>query len=288
MFEKIDTKEKAYMFGFFMGDGHITKDKNRLELVVALSDSVVPKFFCEQFELSKYFERLKFDKKSRTFPKAGFVLNSKTECKNLIQLFGGRLCAERRVPILKSNLEPYFILGFFDAEGCITWGHRKDRDRLWQKVSFTSDLKILVGVQNILSKANISTIVRPKSKEKCFNIEFSNEMDVYRFYNYLPQDHFRLQRKQNNFKSWLDSTIKKYIINDGDVVNFIDVRSKKKYGLTYDIPYHYSKKFIVDKNGDINANSLVLMKKGISNFPLRLELVEISGSISKDVILREA
>ncbi|HNJ58657.1 MAG TPA: hypothetical protein PLH33_06425, partial [Chitinophagaceae bacterium] len=40
----------------------------------------------------------------------------------------------------------------------------------------------LEGVQKILSKSNISTIIRPKSNEDCYLIEFSNELDIYNFY----------------------------------------------------------------------------------------------------------
>lgn len=286
MFEKIDTKEKAYMLGFLIGDGHIAKENQVIELYVKLEDKEIAKFFSEKTG-GKYIEKHQFDKKKRIFPKAGCLIYSKKEKENLIRLFGGRICKERRVPIISENLEPYFIAGLFDAEGCITWGKRKDRDRLWQKVSFTTDLKILEGVQKILSKNNISTIIRPKANEDCYVMEFSNELDIYNFYKILPLDCFFLRRKRIKFKSWLNEIISKYEIKEGDIVNFIDDRTAKKYSLSKPL-YHYSKKYIVDKSGNIKCNSLLLSKKGISNFPLRLELVEISRSISKDVILREA
>lgn len=285
MFEKIDSKEKAYMIGFLIGDDHIAKNNQVIETYVKLSDKEVANFFSKQTG-GKYIENHKFDKKKRIFPKAGCLIFSKKEKENLIKLFGGRLCIERRVPIINKELELYFVLGLFDAEGCITWGKRKDRDRLWQKVSFTTDFKILEGLQKILIKNGISTTIRPKSKEKCFLLEFSNELDVYNFYKLLPSDCFFLKRKRDNFENWLNETISKYEINQGDLVNFIDTRTSKKYNLPKPL-FNYNKKFIVDNEGDIKVNSLLLSKKGISNFPLRLELVEISGSISKDVILRE-
>ena len=121
MFEKIDTKEKAYMLGFLIGDGHIAKDKQVVELYVKLEDKEVTQFFSKQTG-GIYIEKHKFDKKKRIFPKSGCLIYSKKEKENLIRLFGGRLCKERRVPIMSRSLEPYFIAGLFDAEGCITWG----------------------------------------------------------------------------------------------------------------------------------------------------------------------
>ena len=35
----------------------------------------------------------------------------------------------RNLPITSKKLEPYLLQGFFDAEGCITWGYRADRNR---------------------------------------------------------------------------------------------------------------------------------------------------------------
>jgi len=216
MFEKIDTKEKAYMLGFFIGDSHIAKENQVIETYVKLEDKEIAKFISEQTN-GKYIENHKFDKKKRIFPKAGCLIYSKKEKENLIQLFGGRICKERRVPIISKELELYFVLGLFDAEGCITWGKRKDRDRLWQKVSFTTDYKILEGLQKILIKNGISTVIRPKSNEDCFLMEFANEEDIYKFYKLLPSDCFFLKRKRENFKNWLKETILKYEIQEGDI-----------------------------------------------------------------------
>lgn len=285
MFEKIDSKEKAYIVGFIIGDGHITKNNHVIEVVVKLDDKEITEFISEKTG-GKYTESTKFDRKKRIFPKSCCKIYSKKERENLIALYGGRTCKERRVPILSRDLDKYFVLGLFDAEGCITWGKRKDRDRLWQKISFTTDLYILEGLQKILVKEDISTVIRPKANEDCYVMEFSNELDMYKFYKYLPYDLFFLQRKKVNFESWLKETILKYEIKEGDIVNFVDKRTAEKYNIQ-GLLYLPTKKFIVDKRGTINTNSLLLSKKGISNFPLRLELVEISGSIKKDVILRE-
>ena len=96
-------------------------------------------------------------------------------------------------------MERYLLLGFFDADGCITWGRRKDRNRIWQKVSFTSQLHLLEGVQKMLySNIGISSTIRPKSDEECYIIEISNKEDVLKFINYIYPENDKfiiLQRK---------------------------------------------------------------------------------------------
>ena len=89
------------------------------------------------------------------------------------------------------------MLGFFDGDGCITWGRRKDRNIIWHKVSFTSSYSILYGVQQFLFKLGITTQLKPKQNEDCFVLEFSNKTDVLKFLDYIyPNNEFIiLQRK---------------------------------------------------------------------------------------------
>ena len=289
-FAKIANKQQAYIAGILLSDGHITLNNQVVELWVQLSDKELPLYFKEYFEDNcTYRENYKFNKKSRQFPKAGIIIYSKVFKENMIKLFGGRLKKDKRCPIISKSLEQYLLRGIFDGDGCITWGYRKDRDRLWQKVSFTSSLSILQGVQQILINNNISTIIRPKSNEDCFIMEFSNELDIYRFYRFIYQDldMFYLSRKYNTFKEWLSATLKKYTLNEGDKVKFISVNTAKKYGLDSS-KIDYKKEFIVNKDGDVKLNSCLLRKEGFSNIALRLEMNEINESICSDITLSQA
>ena len=110
----------------------------------------------------------------------------------------------KHCPIISKELERYLVLGFFDGDGCLTWGRRKDRNRLWHKVCFTSSLRVLEGIQKILlNQCQISTIIRPKGAENCFILEFSNKKDVLKFLNFIyPDDSFViLKRKYDKAKA---------------------------------------------------------------------------------------
>lgn len=185
-FNKIDTKEKAYLIGFLLGDGYIAKD-GHLTLTVQLSDIEIIEFMQQQIG-GRIVINTKIDRERKIFPHALIKIGNSIICKDILRLFGGRLKPERHIPIVRQDLEKYLLLGFFDAEGCITWGIRKDRNRVWQKISFTSQYKMLTGIQNILLKNGIATRMYQPKNSDCYIIEFCNKKNVCEFLNDLYKD----------------------------------------------------------------------------------------------------
>lgn len=196
-FEKIDTKEKAYILGFILADASITKTNT--EVSIAIADKQVVEFIAKHIDGNVHYDNL-FDKKTRRFPRARLI----KKIVDITKFTGGYLKSERHHPRVRDDLERYLIQGLFDADGCLTWGMRKDKDRLWQKISFTSHLKILEGVQKyLLNKLNISTVVRPKTNENCYVLEFSNLNDVIKFceHIYPNEDFIILKRKHLKYRA---------------------------------------------------------------------------------------
>ncbi len=197
-FEKIDTKEKAYILGFLLADSAID-EKNSVEISVTLNDKEVVEYISNILQCNIIYDHT-IDKKARRFPRARF----NKRIMDILKFTGGRLKVDRHYPRVRDDLERYLIQGVFDADGCLTFGRRKDKNRLWHKVSFTSQLKILEGVQQyLIKKLNISTTLRPKGKEKCYVLEFANLIDVITFLNHIyPNDSFVvLKRKYLKYKA---------------------------------------------------------------------------------------
>lgn len=196
-FNKIDTKEKAYILGFILGDGCLNNDS--LEVAIALGDIEILEFIQSELNCNIQISNV-LNKKKKQYPSARVNIGNQTIIRDLKRLFGGCLKEDRHIPFISPKLETYLLQGFFDAEGCITWGRRKDRNRIWQKVSFTSQYKMLEGIQNILYKKGITTRLKPKSNDNCYVIEFSAKEDVLKFLNIIyPSDNFIiLKRKYNN------------------------------------------------------------------------------------------
>ena len=203
-FNKIDTKEKAYILGFFLGDGYIG-DRYDVSLGVALNDKEIIEKINNALPWDNEIKVDKtLNKKTRRFPRVRYCFRSRNIGRDLIKHCGNRLALERRTPRISKKFEIYMLSGFFDADGCITWGYRKDRDRLWHKVSFTASLSILTGIQKILLKHGISTMIKPKKNENVYIIEFANKMDILKFYNLLPNDSIRLNRKVKKFNQLIN------------------------------------------------------------------------------------
>lgn len=193
---KIDSKELAYMLGFIIADSSINNEI--VEISVAINDSELMDLFSPLLGI-KSFEDLTLVKEKRRFPRIRLV----RKIVGINKFIGGNKKKDRNVPIIQKDLEVYLIRGIFDADGCITWGYRKDRNRIWHKVSFTSSLGILTSVQKVLYKIGISTIVRPKATEDCYVLEFANKKDILKFYNYLYADDsfIPLKRKFDNYNA---------------------------------------------------------------------------------------
>lgn len=196
-FEKIDTPGKAYILGFLLADSAI--NNCQVELSVMMKDKIIAEFISSILRCNVVYDNT-FNKKARRFPRARIH----KKITDILKFTGGEKKVDRHYPRIRSDLERYMILGLFDSDGCLTWGRRKDRNRIWQKVSFTSQLKILEGVQKyLINKLNISTVIRPKSNEKCYVLEFSNRNDVLKFceHIYPNNDFIILQRKYLKYEA---------------------------------------------------------------------------------------
>lgn len=184
-FNKIDTPEKAYIIGFMLGDGAYTS--NIFEVSIALKDKCVIDFISQNTGGNIRVSNT-YIPEQRRFPRARLTIGNKNILRDLSKLFVFRKKEERKIPIVSERVERYLVLGFFDAEGCITWGRRKDRNRVWQKASFTSSLSLLTGIQKIMDKQEISTQIRPKASERCYLLEVADKKRVLSLMDYIYGD----------------------------------------------------------------------------------------------------
>ena len=196
-FEKIDTPEKAYILGFLLADAAIRNEQ--VEISVCMRDKVIVEYIASILNCNVIYDNT-FNKKSRRFPRARII----KKITDILKFTSGEKKIGRHYPRIRNDLERFMILGLFDSDGCLTWGRRKDKNRIWQKICFTSQLKILEGVQKYLkNKLKISTVIRPKSDEKCYVLEFSDRDDVIKFCNHIyPNENFIiLERKYLKYKA---------------------------------------------------------------------------------------
>ena len=196
--DKIDTREKAYILGFILADSCISNNMN-VEISVSLYDKCVVEFISKVIKSNVHYDHT-LNRNKRRFPRA----RTCKRIKDITKFTGGTIKKDRHYPRVREDLEKFLIQGVFDADGCITWGVRKDKKRIWQKISFTSQLKILRGIQKyLINKLDISTVLRPKEHSDCYVLEFSDAKNVLKFCDHIyPNEEFIiLNRKYLRYKA---------------------------------------------------------------------------------------
>lgn len=199
-FSKINTKEKAYILGFILGDGYLID--NNFEITLSKKDISFLQLFQNEIGSNITIDDT-YKPKEKRFPRCRTHVKNKSICKDLKMLFGGFKKEDRHVPIIKKSLQKYLVLGFFDAEGCLTFGYRKDRNRFWGKLFITSQLKMLEGIQNILLEWNISSSITKRKTENCYDL-YVRTKDLVKICKKLQLDDIQsLERKQEKIKALL-------------------------------------------------------------------------------------
>ena len=131
-----------------------------------LSDKVVLDFISDKLGGSVRVDH-KTNQKRKKFPRARWSTQDSKLFNDFYDLVGGRLKDKRKLPLINGELDKFLLQGFFDAEGCITFGKRKEDNRLWHKIGFTSKRKMLKCIIKILNKYNINNLnLRQKGNEK--------------------------------------------------------------------------------------------------------------------------
>lgn len=151
-FEKIDTQEKAYVLGFFAGDG--CNEKNG-EIRFAITDLEL----LEKIKIAMQFEgpihkRIRNNPKHK--PQYTLSIGCRKMSNDLINLgFPPNKTYIATLPeenLLPKNLMRHFLRGLIDADGCITSDRSKFHN--WQ-VFITGVITLLKPISNFYSDLDI-------------------------------------------------------------------------------------------------------------------------------------
>ena len=194
---KINSKELAYVIGFISADASIDKI-NRVEISTSIKDKSIIEFISKIINSNISVDET-YIKEKKIFPR----YRTSRKITDILKFVGNRKKEFRNIPIISNEFTKYLVLGFFDGDGCITWGRRKDRNRIWQNISFTSSYFLLESIQKILLKIGISSSIKPKGTEKCFVLKISSKKDVLKFceWIYSDEDFIILKRKFDVFRA---------------------------------------------------------------------------------------
>lgn len=212
LFDKIEFDEEAYLIGYLLGDGGFNrathKRKSMLfvssidkELVYSMRDLFSPDTIISNITpINKKRLETKFDKYS-------YKLQFPFKFFNTFNKFGLMDVKSNRnyFNIPKSQMNN-LLLGLFDSYGHISWGRRKDRNRLWANFTITHpNLKMLYKIQVFLSEElNVSSYIAPRKIETVYDLKTSKRDDIITIMEYLYSSEDLVLYSKHKKKKYLE------------------------------------------------------------------------------------
>ena len=227
-FNIIDSPTKAYWLGFLYADGYVTSD-DRWGLELQLSDMSHMKNLLDELSYSGNIKTR--DRKG--IESCSFLIKNKDMTNSLKDkgVIPNKTCCLEfpSVDVLENKYYSHFIRGFFDGDGCVSYGYitkpRKDRNnkiytRLHKEINivckadnFVKELLKIMLNNDITLHHNIN-----RQHNNLNVIKTSSISDIINFYKYIYSDSNptnRLNRKFNKFNDLFIAT------NNSDVIKKI-------------------------------------------------------------------
>lgn len=209
IFEKIDTEGKAYWLGFLYADGcnYQGKQGSVLKLFLAEQD----KEHIKKFKLFLGADNpiaISISKDPKDSDMYGITISSKKICKDLNKLG----CTPRKTftlsfpyNIVPEELVCHFIRGYFDGDGCFSFGV-SEKNGLHSISLFTTTKQMCDGIEKTLNSIRLTFYLTKRHKNDTNNYTIGckgNKQSVIMF-NYLYGNAtIFLDRKYNHFLDFL-------------------------------------------------------------------------------------
>ena len=259
-FDNIDTPNKAYILGWIMSDGYVSKNK----LVFGLKDLEILEFIKSETESGhKISEVFVHDKRTnKTYQQHILQITSKKMSESLNKL-GIHQSKSFTVDLPKIDkiLYPHLIRGLFDGDGYVGEGKNSAGD-LYPRFSLILSEKLYNSLTPIFNDLNIELkkpdIVAEKNGDLILKLRVYRKKELRCFFNYIYEDGnvSKLNRKYDKFKK---------LLGDSDPINNLTI---KKYSLTGELMDTYKSIRIAGKHSDISFQTLYfnIVKKKIEEY----------------------
>lgn len=209
-FESPDTwtEKQAYVLGWILSDGHITKsssavtirlqekDKKILEIIKEILEYSGPLHFMRRMEVNSLIT-------GNFQNRWSLVVGRKTFKEHLTNLgFGNDKTNSLQFPeFLKKQILPHFLRGYYDGDGTVSYTH------VGEHLKFSVNL---IGLDNFLTKtksildANINQYSKIENgtyqNKNIKNLRMAGLLSALKFYNFVYKDaNFVLKRKFRKF-----------------------------------------------------------------------------------------
>lgn len=215
-FEKIDTEEKAYIFGYLMADGWVIYREKPAYYQVGMELQIDDVEILNKLSLLIGYSS-KLEHKKRKKPthkdKCCIRLNSQKMCQDLMKLgmiprksLVLQFPTSEQVP---NELIHHFIRGYFDGDGTITFSKRSDKHGNIKRniyFSLVSSLGFCQSISDILlEKFNVKVKVSHIKNNRIKKLTVGGNKQVIAIFDWLYKNcNICLDRKKNKFVDFLE------------------------------------------------------------------------------------
>lgn len=204
-FESINTRDKAYLLGFIVGDGCVVDEgkRKRMQISLSMDDKEHLLNIAEKLDaIDRVYDHKPLEKWGNRGKEHPILrIDSTKMCNDLISLgvIPRKTGYEKLIKFDDADLQWSFIRGFFDADGCICFNSRKR-----YVASFTGNYEFLNDLLELFKSIGIGLGVKTiQQKQGCFNLALGKKSDLIEMYKLMykyPED-IKLNRKYEKFSS---------------------------------------------------------------------------------------
>lgn len=207
-FKKIDTPQKAYWLGFLYADGCVLNQKKSKILEISLSkvDKGHLQKFLNDLESNIQIREKKVKLNEKEYDVCRISVCSTYLCDCLIELG----CTPRKSLTLEfpknkvpNDLINYFILGYFDGDGCFS----PTKDTNTATLSFIGTYNFLIGILNVFKdKGLVNKHTKIHKKGNAYTIYLYDKENIKRILSYLyGNKEIYLERKYIKVKNFYET-----------------------------------------------------------------------------------
>lgn len=211
-FNEVKTIEQAYLIGYLLGDGAFSKrsKKKKEKMSVSSINEDTIRFFKEEFcPDSTYRDIIPVNKTRDIYTdKKSYILPFSSVFSDIFAKYGlMNLKGERKLIVFEDDkIMRAYLLGFLDADGCITYSFREKEDgthRVAGCVGFSHpSYYVMEELQSWMKRRlNIYGGINEKTGEDCRAIRVGSHNSVAEFIKYLYEYPLTFANKEKREKA---------------------------------------------------------------------------------------